>query len=71
MSEQTVNFGKYTGLKFKDLIEKDPNYALWITSFKIINDRNKELYEYLLPKKQDILNVIKERKLDQIKKQFS
>lgn len=70
MDDHLITFGKYSGLKFKDLIEKDINYCLWISKFKYTNEQNKDLVEYLKSKEAEIKNIAMQRKIDYIKKQF-
>lgn len=70
MDDHQVSFGKYSGIKFKDLINKDINYCLWVAKFKYTNEQNKDLVNYLKARENELKEIVKNKKIEQIKKQY-
>jgi hypothetical protein len=53
-----VNFGKYIGWKWKDVISTDPNYIKWL----LLNTKNDELKAFLEEETKDIVQELNQKK---------
>jgi hypothetical protein len=70
MSDNVILFGKYIGLTYEELVEKDLNYCKFLLSFKYTNSKNEDLIKYL-KEREDIINKkILNRRLEQTTKLF-
>jgi hypothetical protein len=70
MSDNVILFGKYIGLTYEELVEKDLNYCKFLLSFKYTNSKNEDLIKYL-KEREDIVNKkILNRRLEQTTKLF-
>ena len=64
MSDTKINFGKYNGLTFDQLLNKDVNYCVWLTTLRYTNEMNKDIIEWLKSGPLEVkLNAIKNEKI--------
>lgn len=70
MENQVILFGKYQGISFQELIEKDLNYCKFLLSFKYTNAKNEDLIKYLREREDIINKEILKKKIEQVQKTF-
>lgn len=70
MENQVILFGKYQGISFQELIEKDLNYCKFLLTFKYTNSKNEDLIKYLREREDIINKEILKKKLEQVQKTF-
>lgn len=63
MENQVINFGKYHGFTYSQLISSDVNYCKWLLSLKHTNELNQDLITYLKLKEPEINEIIHQRRL--------